>query len=39
MFSDSDHAFMQEAIQLAKEAALVDEVPVGAVITLDNFII
>jgi|TARA_B110000914_G_scaffold226508_1_gene252360 tRNA(adenine34) deaminase len=39
MFSDSDHAFMQEAIQLAKEAALVDEVPVGAVITLDNKII
>ena len=39
MFSDSDHAFMQEAIQLAKEAASVDEVPVGAVITLDNKII
>ncbi len=39
MFSELDRAFMQEAIQLAKEAALVDEVPVGAVITLDNKII
>ena len=39
MFSNLDLAFMQEAIELAKEAELNDEVPVGAVITLDNKII
>ena len=39
MFSELDRAFMQEAIELAKEAELNDEVPVGAVITLDNKII
>ena len=39
MFSELDFAFMQEAIELAKEAELNDEVPVGAVITLDNKII
>ena len=39
MFSNLDLAFMQEAIELAKEAELNGEVPVGAVITLDNKII
>ena len=39
MFSELDRAFMQEAIELAKEAELNGEVPVGAVITLDNKII
>ena len=39
MFSELDRAFMQEAIELAKEAELNDEVPVGAVITLDNKIV
>lgn len=39
MFSESDFVFMREAIELAKKAALSDEVPVGAVITLDNKII
>ena len=39
MFSNFDLAFMQEAIELAKEAELNGEVPVGAVITLDNKII
>ena len=39
MFSRSDVYFMREAIKLAKEAALNDEVPVGAVITKDNKII
>ena len=39
MFSNLDLAFMQEAIELAKEAKLNGEVPVGAVITLDNKII
>ena len=39
MFSELDRAFMQKAIELAKEAELNDEVPVGAVITLDNKII
>ena len=39
MFSELDRAFMQQAIELAKEAELNDEVPVGAVITLDNKII
>ena len=35
----TDSSFMLEAIELAKKAALSDEVPVGAVITLDNKII
>ncbi|MDA9112749.1 tRNA adenosine(34) deaminase TadA [Gammaproteobacteria bacterium] len=39
MFSELDFAFMQEAIELAKEAALSGEVPVGAVITLDDKVI
>ena len=39
MFSNFDRAFMQEAIKLAKEAELNGEVPVGALITLDNKII
>ena len=39
MFSQSDFVFLSEAIELAKKAALSDEVPVGAVITLDNKII
>ena len=39
MFSELDFAFMQEAIDLAKEAALSGEVPVGAVITLDDKVI
>ena len=39
MFSELDRAFMQEAIELAKEAELNGEDPVGAEITLDNKII
>lgn len=38
-FDKSDHIWMQHAISLAKQAALADEVPVGAVIVLDQKII
>jgi tRNA(adenine34) deaminase len=39
MFSDEDSHWMQHAIQLAKQAALSDEVPVGAVLVLNGEII
>lgn len=38
-FSDFDQHCMQQALQLAQHAASVAEVPVGAVIALDNQII
>lgn len=38
-FSHADSFWMQQAIDLAKQAALADEVPVGAVIVLDEQII
>ena len=39
MFSDSDIAFMKEALNLAIEAEQNQEVPVGAVIVKDNKVI
>ena len=39
MFSDSDIAFMKEALGLAIEAEQNQEVPVGAVIVKDNKVI
>jgi tRNA(adenine34) deaminase len=39
MFSDDDIFWMQRALQLAKESEEAGEVPVGAVITLNNEII
>lgn len=39
MFSEQDHAFMQQALELAKEAQRQGEVPVGAVITLNDQVI
>lgn len=39
MFSDHDTVWMQRAIQLAESAASCGEVPVGAVLVLDNQII
>jgi len=39
MFSEKDRAFMEAAIEMAKKAAKIDEVPVGAVITLNDTII
>lgn len=39
MFSDRDHVFLQRAIQLAEHAAQNQEVPVGAVLVLDDKII
>lgn len=39
MFSDSDIAFMKEALSLAIEAEQNQEVPVGAVIVKDNKVI
>lgn len=39
MFSEYDHFWMLRAIQLAKQAAQLNEVPVGAVIVLDNQVI
>lgn len=39
MFSDQDLSWMQHALSLAKEAANRQEVPVGAVLVLDNQII
>ncbi len=38
-FSEKDEIFMREAIRLAKEAELVDEVPVGALVVRDGEII
>lgn len=38
-FSDQDHIFMQRAIDLARHAASLDEVPVGAVIVKEGKII
>ncbi len=39
MFSEKDRAFMEAAIEMAKKAAMIDEVPVGAVITLNDTVI
>lgn len=39
MFAETDQQFMRHAIQLAKQAELQCEVPVGAVLVLDNEII
>jgi len=39
MFSESDHHWMQQAISLAKKAAKKNEVPVGAVLILNDQII
>lgn len=39
MFSDNDISWMNHALALAKAAALRQEVPVGAVLVLDNRII
>jgi len=39
MFSEQDHAFMQQALLLAKEAQHQGEVPVGAIVTLNNQIV
>ena len=35
-FSDRDHYWMQQAIQLAEKASSEQEVPVGAVLVLDD---
>lgn len=39
MFHETDHFWMQQAIELAKRAASQGEVPVGAVLVLENQII
>lgn len=39
VFSEHDKLFMERALTLAKKAADLGEVPVGAVLTLDNVII
>jgi len=39
MFSSDDKQWMHEAIKLAEQAMIVDEVPVGAVMVLDNEVI
>jgi tRNA(adenine34) deaminase len=39
MFSEQDHAFMRQALSLAKEAQRQGEVPVGAIVTLNNQIV
>lgn len=39
MFSEQDHQWMQQALALAKQAATVNEVPVGAVIVSGGQII
>jgi len=39
MSASQDHAFMQEAIQMAKQAANDGEVPVGAILVYQNEII
>lgn len=36
MFSERDHHWMQQALALAKKAEAEDEVPVGAVLVLDD---
>ena len=38
-YSDHDHQFMQHAIELAKQAELQGEVPVGAVLVSDGVIL
>ncbi|MCB0327485.1 MAG: nucleoside deaminase, partial [Bdellovibrionales bacterium] len=35
-FSDRDHQYMQQAMELAKESAIDEEVPVGAVLRFEN---
>jgi len=39
MFSETDKKFMQQAIALAKQAETIDEVPIGAILVLDNKVI
>jgi len=39
MFSENDNVWMQHALQLAEKAAAHQEVPVGAVLVLDNKLI
>jgi tRNA(adenine34) deaminase len=39
MFSEQDHALMRQALSLAKEAQHQGEVPVGAIVTLNNQIV
>lgn len=39
MFTEQDHLWMQQAIQLAEAAALNQEVPVGAVLVLDDKVV
>ncbi len=39
MFSDNDFSWMQHAFQLAKQAEQQNEVPIGAVLVLENKII
>jgi len=39
MFSSDDKQWMHEAIKLAEQAMIVDEVPVGAVMVLDSEVI
>jgi tRNA(adenine34) deaminase len=36
MFSEQDHVWMQHALQLAREAESLGEVPVGAVLVMDG---
>jgi tRNA(adenine34) deaminase len=36
MFSDRDNAWMQHALQLAQQAEAVGEVPVGAVLVVND---
>ena len=39
MFSERDHVWMQQALQLAKRAEALGEVPVGAVLVVDDKIV
>lgn len=39
MFTESDHRWMQQALELAGQAEQHNEVPVGAILVLDNEII
>ena len=38
-FTDLDHAFMKRAFELANQAEQIGEIPIGAVLTLDDKII
>jgi tRNA(adenine34) deaminase len=39
VFTDRDHFWMQRAIQLAEEAAQADEVPIGALLVLNDEVV